>query len=283
MFKRFLEEFDLSLTILLTIFCMIFISIPTLNEIPMRIFLGLLFVLFLPGYSLIAMLFPRKDDLGGIERVALSFGLSIAVVPLIYLGLNYTQFGIKLEPLLIVMSIFTTSLSLIAWIRRLRLPTEERYRVSFERLFNVKKFWGGTVLNKGLSVILVISIIASSATVVYVVVKPKTSERFTEFYILGPNGTASDYPSDLKIGEEGKLIIGIVNHEYENVTYRLEVNFSGSLIHEEPIFLIENEKWESHFTFKVTKKGEDQKLEFLIYKDQQIEAYRILLLWISVI
>jgi uncharacterized membrane protein len=33
-------------------------------------------VLFLPGYALIAALFPRKDDLDGIERIALSFGLT---------------------------------------------------------------------------------------------------------------------------------------------------------------------------------------------------------------
>jgi len=44
-------------------------------------------VLFLPGYTLIATLFPRKDDLDGIERVALSFGLSIAITPLLGLAL----------------------------------------------------------------------------------------------------------------------------------------------------------------------------------------------------
>ena len=137
-------------------------------------------------------------------------------------------------------------------------------------------------IDKILSMILISSIIASSVVLVYVAVTPKTGERFTEFYILGPNGTASNYPTDLKVGEEGKVIIGIVNHEYENVTYRLEVNFNGSLIHKEQVFLIENEKWESPFTFKATDKGENQKLEFLIYKDQQIEAYRTLHLFISV-
>ena len=111
---------------------------------------------------------------------------------------------------------------------------------------------------------------------------PKPYERFTDFYLLGPNGIASNYPTDLKIGEEGKGIIGIVNHEYKNATYRLEINFNGSLIHEEHVFLIENEKWEILFTFQATEKGENQKLEFLLYKDQQIEAYRTLHLWINV-
>ena len=38
----------------------------------------------------------------------------------------------------------------------------------------------------------------------YVIITPKEGEKFTEFYILGPNGTASDYPTELKVGEEGE-------------------------------------------------------------------------------
>jgi len=86
---------DLAIVILLTLLCIPFVLIPPLNEIsPIRIILGLPLVLFLPGYSLIATLFPRKDDLDAIERIALSFGLSIAIVPLLGLALNYTPFGI---------------------------------------------------------------------------------------------------------------------------------------------------------------------------------------------
>ena len=80
-FDRFLR--DLTLVIALTLACILFVLAPRLNETPVRIVLGLLLVLFLPGYSLIAALFPGRDDLDGIERIALSFGLSIAVVPLI--------------------------------------------------------------------------------------------------------------------------------------------------------------------------------------------------------
>ncbi len=146
-----------------------------------------------------------------------------------------------------------------------------------------QKFTNKRVIYKILSIILVISIIVSSATLIYILVTPKPGERFTEFYLLGPNGTTSDYPTDLMIGDEGKVIIGIVNHEHENVAYRLEVNFNGSLLHEEHLLLVKNEKVESPFTFQVKEKGENQKLEFLLYKNQQIEVYRILHLWINVI
>jgi uncharacterized membrane protein len=101
---------------------MLFVLIPPLNEIsPIRIILCLPLVLFLPGYSLIAVLFPRKDDLDAIERIALSFGLSIAVVPLLGLALNYTPFGIHLSPILTVLSVFTISLAMGAYARRSRI------------------------------------------------------------------------------------------------------------------------------------------------------------------
>ena len=121
--KHFPKDFDLdlALVILFTLLCIPFVLIPPLNETPIRIILGLPLVLFLPGYSLLATLFPRKDDLDGIERAALSFGLSIAITPLLGLALNYTPFGIRLSPILIVLSVFTITLAIGAYVRRCKL------------------------------------------------------------------------------------------------------------------------------------------------------------------
>ena len=134
--KHFPKDFDLALVIFLTLLCILFVLIPPLNEISaVRIILGLPLVLFLPGYSLIAALFPRKDDLDAIERIALSFGLSIAIVPLIGLALNYTPFGIRLLPILTVLSIFTISLAMGAYVRRSMILEEERFIIEFWMLF----------------------------------------------------------------------------------------------------------------------------------------------------
>ena len=120
---------DLALVIALTLACILFVLAPRLNETPVRVLLGLLLVLFLPGYSLIAALFPRRDDLDGIERIALSFGLSIAVVPLLGLALNYTPFGIRLVPVLLGLSLFTVLLAVVAGVRRVWMPEAERFAV----------------------------------------------------------------------------------------------------------------------------------------------------------
>ena len=46
---------------------------------PLRILLGLLFILFFPGYVLICALFPRREDLDGVERLAWSTGLRLQI------------------------------------------------------------------------------------------------------------------------------------------------------------------------------------------------------------
>lgn len=126
---------DLSLVIFLAILCIPFVLISPLNETPIRIILGLPLVLFLPGYSLIATLFPRKDDLDGIERIALGFGLSIVISPLLCLALNYTPFGIRLLPILIALSVFTISVAIGAYIRRSMVIEGARFTVEFSACF----------------------------------------------------------------------------------------------------------------------------------------------------
>lgn len=140
------------------------------------------------------------------------------------------------------------------------------------------------LIDKILTVILLASIIVSICITVYIIITPKQGEKFTEFYILGPNGTASGYPTDLKVGDNGEVIIGIVNHEYENVSYLLEVKLDEKILESENVGLIHNETWESPFIFKAQDPGQDQKLEFLLYNNSSLNetVYRSLHFWMDV-
>jgi len=122
---------DLILVVISTLLTVAFVLIPVLNQTPVRTVLGILLVLFLPGYSLIAALFPRRGDLDSVERVALSFGLSIAVTPLIGLVLNYTPWGIRLDPILVGLAGFTLIMCLISHLRRRSLSDDEKFIVAF--------------------------------------------------------------------------------------------------------------------------------------------------------
>jgi uncharacterized membrane protein len=83
-----------------------------------RIVFGSLFTLFLPGYSLIEALYPREDELSPLERLALSIGLSLALVPLVGLVLNYTPWGIRLDPTMAALSTLTLALLLVSAYRK---------------------------------------------------------------------------------------------------------------------------------------------------------------------
>jgi len=219
---------DLKFIILWLIGAITCIYVPILNETSIRVLLALPLVLFIPGYALIAPLFPTDEDLDLIERIALSFGLSIAVVPLIGLGLNYTPWGIRLDPIVISLSLFTIIMVLIAQGRRAMTDPDDRYQFPADEIMAGirEEFFPneGNRTDKILSIILLISILAAIGTTIFVIAFPKEGEKFTEFYILGEKRMAADYPDRLFIGEEYPMYIGVGNHEYRNVSYTIEVH-----------------------------------------------------------
>jgi len=86
--------------------------------------LGTIFVLWLPGYAFIKALFPKHvpiktstENLETIERIALSLGMSLALVPMIGLLLNYTPWGIRLTPIVLSLLALTIIFATAAIIR----------------------------------------------------------------------------------------------------------------------------------------------------------------------
>lgn len=303
---------DLMAAIVLALATLVFTLTP-LNDLPVRIPLGLVMVLFVPGYTLIAALFPRMGDLEGIERTALSFGLSIAVAPLMGLALNYTPWGIRLTPVVVSLVIFTLVMAMAAYWRRMGLPAEERFSIQFhEKISSLKREILADDkgrLDKALTVILILSIITSVAALVYVIVTPKQGEKFTEFYILGPGGKAYDYPTSVQAGNKSTLIVGVVNHEYMPVNYTMQISLNNNTsinstsmnstsmdntslednsrvsytVLSMNLMLQNNETWERPVTYILNNTGEQQKLELLLYKEDNFtEPYRDLHLWVNV-
>jgi len=116
-------------SITLTIF-IIYIATQASPFVYLRYIFGSLFVLYLPGAALIELLYPKPSDLSQLERLALSIGLSLALVPLVGLILNYTPWGIRLDPIVISLSMLTLAFGLGAVIRKfllLKLELATRY------------------------------------------------------------------------------------------------------------------------------------------------------------
>jgi hypothetical protein len=81
---------------------------------------GSVFVLFLPGYVTLKALFPKRE-LDSVENFALSLGLSLALVPLIGLLLNYTPWGITLNALIVSLTLYVVAVGFAAAMRSFQL------------------------------------------------------------------------------------------------------------------------------------------------------------------
>jgi uncharacterized membrane protein len=127
----FKKAFDLDLSVVLGVTGVVLVAvfIPYVNQTLFRSLTGRIFIIVVPGYSPVASLFAGKNDISGMGRAALSFGLSIVIVPLAGLILNFTSWGIRLEPML-----GTLALSVIA-VYQLRNIAEKR-----SHLINVSLF-----------------------------------------------------------------------------------------------------------------------------------------------
>lgn len=247
-----------------------------------RLILGLPFLLFFPGYTMLAALFPRRGALDSVERVALCFGLSLAIVPLIGLALSNTPWGIKLYPILISLTVFILVASAIAWYRQRRLPEAERPIIALN--FSPVPWRGTGLVSRILVATLIAAILGAIGVLGYIMVTPKVGEKFTEFYLRGPEGKATAYPRELVVGEETRVIVGIINREQETVSYRLEVRLRGITNSKiGPLVLGHEEEWEEVVSFTPHDAGDNQKVEFFLYRDGEGEPYlKPLYLWIKV-
>ncbi|MCK4266152.1 MAG: DUF1616 domain-containing protein [Thermoplasmata archaeon] len=207
-----------------------------------RIILAIPLLIFLPGYALVSVLWPEKHmkiqskgedsaplskGLDNIERVALSFGLSIAIVSLMGLALHYTPLGITLESSLISDLAFVMVFAGLAYLRRSKMPMEERFHLDFS-------FKSPTIpanrIEKTFILIIAICFIASGITLGYVLTTPSAEQRFSVFYILDANDTAENYPLNITVGDNTSVILGIVCHEYAVTDYAIIIGLEGANI-----------------------------------------------------
>lgn len=209
----------------------------------LRIVLGLPFLLFFPGYAVVAALFPRKSGLGTVERIALSIGFSIVIAPLVGLMLNIV-WAIRLYPILISLALFTAAVSAIAWYRRRGIESEDRPHLAISLPLGTKAH--ASLVDGVVSVVLAVALVGAIVSLVYFVANPRVGERYTEFYIVG----AESSPNEVAVGEEATVVLGIVNGEHQRMRYEVEVLVgSSSLTTVGPIELAHGGTWEDQIGF----------------------------------
>lgn len=234
---------DLLVAIGITIALNTAIFVPELSETALRVPLGVAFVFAVPGYVFIAALYPEqyrdreRDENGSdrisprltaIERCLLAVACSIVIVPLIGYLLNFTQWGVRLAPLVAATSSVTIVTALVALVRRRRLPSEERFRLRVPERAAVRSAWfsADDVPGYALNVMLIVAILVFTASVGYAATDPAPEEQYSELELLTADGeqlVGQGGPDGLQPGESREIAVSVSNHEGRTVTYTVVV------------------------------------------------------------
>ena len=310
---------DIAAVGVLTLLTVAVVFLPVVRDTPLRIVVGLPFVLFVPGYALVAALFPERgtdptDDatdgsgITGLERVALSFGVSIAVVPLVGLVLNFTPFGIRLVPIVVTLTVLVLALAAVATRRRLALPAEDRFTVPWRawlRAGRSELFEPETRTDGALNVLLVVSLVLAVSSVGYAVAVPKQGESFTEFYLLTERDdgelVADGYPTEFVAGQSQSLVVGVGNQEHQQQAYTVVVELHDVQVTDNWTRVVDrqrlqtfeletehNETWQRQHTVTPELTGDRMRLTYMLYRGAPPatpttdNAYRELHLWVNV-
>jgi uncharacterized membrane protein len=269
---------ELVIIFLLTLICF---PVITLSEGILRVVLGVIFLLIFPGYTLMAALFPGKNGVKNIERAAFTVILSLVLVSLAGLVLNYTPWGIRLTPIYIAMSIIIVIASGIALLRRYGLPQADRFSLQFN--IKMPKLGKPSKFNIVLSVFFTLLLVGAVFTLTYVLAQPKPQDSFSNFYVLGANDMMVNYPVELTLGGQTGVTLGIENHESQDTSYEIKVTYDGTETQSiGPILLSDGGKWTNDVTLTPSKIGNNQKVEFLLYKGEEPAPYLALHLWMNV-
>jgi len=199
---------------------------------PLRVGVGALAVLSVPGYALTALLFPARRTAGDsaargslrpLERLVCAVGLSLVSVPLVVLFLNYTPGGIDSQSVVASLCVVSLSITAAAAIRRLRVPPDERFRLPVGE--TLARAGGADRVDVVVAALFVCTIAVAGTAVA------TTGEQgVTEFYLLAEDDEtgalmADDYPTAIAPNGSEPVYVGIENDEGKRLSYTVLVEF----------------------------------------------------------
>jgi len=208
---------------------------------PIRTLSGFPLLFLLPGYALVAALFPesrpiiarspdsqstffgrelggRSDESRTVVRLTLSVVASIAVSSLVGIALG-TTIGFTRGQFAVGLTSVTALSAVVALARRAPLDSEQRYApaVGGRLVESTRSIGRGGPIGGLVRLVVITSLLVSLGSAAYAVSVPQQGETPTELYLLTENETgeltASGYPSTLGAAEPQTLWVGVQNNE----------------------------------------------------------------------
>ena len=182
--------------------------------------LGLLLVLYLQGYAVVAALFPghpTASDGWFARRVALPFGVSLALLPPLGLAFALLELPFSAGYVLGVTGGLTVVGLLVAGRRRVHRSPDGRADSPVGELVGAV---AGRPFERPTTELLVnaltlVAVVTAMAGLVFAVVAPAPGSQYARFSVLTQNESgdlvASDYPTEFTTGEGQEVVVEIAN------------------------------------------------------------------------
>ncbi|QFU85050.1 DUF1616 domain-containing protein [Natronorubrum aibiense] len=203
-------------------------------------------LLFLaPGYVTVSILFPRASpvdtlestpllgqtrDVTDVERAALAFGLSVAILPLLGLAIAALSWGFTTSTVVGTVSGFAIVGVAVAAFRRFRVAPRDRYRFRLGRKLGAVRaalFGSGSAAHTAVNVVLVVSLLLALTSVGYALVSPQQGEQYTSLQLLTEDESgdlvAGGTPSAVEPGGSIAFTTGIENQEGHEQEYTVVI------------------------------------------------------------
>jgi uncharacterized membrane protein len=293
-------------------------------ESPIRVTLAIVLVAFLPGYALSTFIFPAQRSrrikweciksaaaskparagLTTVERLAVSFALSLTIGPIV--GLILPASGLSFEPTVVLdaLSLAVIIFSGLGIVRRLSIPKDDRYVPNFGA-------WADTVgqeissdspVDLVLNAILVVTIVLAASSLTFALVAPQNGSSYTSTYLLSEDGegqlAATNWPRNFTRGEREQLTLVVENHEHARIKYFVvlelhRIGDGGTVAEERTLNRYQkrvkpSRQWRIRHEVAPMMTGSRLQLVYLIYKRKpptnpmKANAYRHLSIGITV-
>lgn len=204
---------------------------------PVRVLLAGPLLFFLPGYAVVAALFPaeppdadqsgaalsssvlRRPGVEWVERGALSVAVSVVVLVLLAVAISLVAPSFATAPLVTVVVALTALVALLAGVRRMRLAPADRATLPVDRWHDEVR--AATVdaesgVDAALNVALALAVVVAVAALAVGLAAPQSGEAYTEAALLTESDgelVAGDYPTDLTAGEPAEFTLAVENQE----------------------------------------------------------------------
>ncbi|WP_440767291.1 DUF1616 domain-containing protein [Natronorubrum sp. DTA7] len=208
----------------------------------LRLFVTFPLALFLPGYALISVLFPAGDrsarkttsasietrprGIDVVERLGLSFAVSLAIVPALVLALPFTEWGLATGSIAAALVVVTVVLAQLGAVRRLRTPKPERFVVSpLASISRLRRDENAVATVSSALLVLAVGLAVGALLIGFLA--PVSTGGFSELalYSEDDNGdlVAGEIDGEVEAGESVPVTVSIENQEGEETDYTVVV------------------------------------------------------------